>query len=202
MRARPVGGEPRAQGLASESLLSQEPHGAHVLCLPSRLWAPRLGGGVWRSRQAESSRRAPFPQDTPQLWTRGAQEVTLAVDNWTGVRAQGRHRSAVGPEPGSAPHLSARCLPGVMHTQCSAVVPPTRGVFPKEPRWHLPRPQPCTAVPFLASLRLVRLVPKDACGSQGGPAGPREIRGLESSGSWKVPVEGPVHTCVCPGHRQ
>lgn len=40
-------GAVRAQGLASESLLFQEPTGPHTLCLPSRLWAPRLGGRVW-----------------------------------------------------------------------------------------------------------------------------------------------------------
>lgn len=40
----PVGTEPRAQGWP-RSLLSQEPTGPHTLCLPSRLWAPRLGAG-------------------------------------------------------------------------------------------------------------------------------------------------------------
>lgn len=99
-RAGPaVGTEPRAQGLASESLLSQEPTGPHVLCLPSRLWSPRLGGGVWRSRQAESSRRAPCPQ--PSLgypkpvnkWSQGSHAGSGHLD-W----CQGR-----GPSSAPAP---------------------------------------------------------------------------------------------------
>lgn len=73
----------------------------YSLPVPSRLWAPergkplhpQSGGWVLRSRQAESVR-----MDTPvcshawgtsKFWVKGANEVTLAVDNWTSARASG-----------------------------------------------------------------------------------------------------------------
>lgn len=64
-----------------------------------------------------------------------------------------------------------------------------------------PRPlSPAPTFPFLASLCLVQLVPKDTRGLRGGPADTGEICGLEFSGSWNVPAKVTVHTCVCLGH--
>lgn len=142
----PCGHGAAGTGLASESLLSQEPTGPHVPCLPSRLWAPRLGGGVWRSTQAESSSLG-YPKILDK-WSLGGQ---LAVDTWTGVGAWG---PALRPHP-SARELvtSSRRLTAVLTLLCHPLGElskrSSRGISPT-PRPRTGRPSPGISAPRAA----------------------------------------------------
>lgn len=187
----PCGHGTAGTGLASEFALPGA-HGAPHPVSPLQAVGSQARGGVWRSRQAESSSLG-YPK-TLDKGSQGGHAGSGHLDWHQGLG----HSSAPAPVRALTPRgARSSPAPGGTHTVLTLVCRPL-GELSKR---HLPNP----SVPHRPSLPwhlcLEQLVPKDAHGLQGSPADTHEICGLEFSGSCKVPAEGTLHPCVCLGHR-
>lgn len=157
---KPKDGPPRSRAGTGAGLREFAVPGAHGAPHPvsplQAVGSQARGQGVG-SRQAESSSLG-YPK-TLEKWSQGGHAGSGHLDWCRGL----------GPSSVPAPVRVLSPRRGTLLTSSwgHIVVSPTRRDFQKEPRWHLSNP---SAVPPLASLRLVQLVPEDSRGLQGGPA--------------------------------